>query len=193
MRAPLEYSEYFSIAFEGPKPQSCQQDLESAGCGATRCLGLWSKVFLGYVGLRKVLRLAPEGPKGCHQDARRSSRGFKIWQRSPSLTLRCRQWRSRRRDSEGASQSIIIEYRPPPPPQFFLCISASLALDSNSFCAFLRASSNLGRCESVPTVRGRHAAGRRVRGRPVQSCSRGGGEDSGGHVLRETTSRGLCD
>ena len=26
----------------------------------------------------------------------------------------------------------------------------------------------------------------------VQSCSRGGGEDSGGHVLRETTSRGLC-
>ena len=25
----------------------------------------------------------------------------------------------------------------------------------------------------------------------VQSCSRGGGEDSGGHVLRETTSRGL--
>ncbi len=26
----------------------------------------------------------------------------------------------------------------------------------------------------------------------VQSCSRVGGEDSGGHVLRETTSRGLC-
>ena len=26
----------------------------------------------------------------------------------------------------------------------------------------------------------------------VQSCSRGRGEDSGGHVLRETTSRGLC-
>ena len=26
----------------------------------------------------------------------------------------------------------------------------------------------------------------------VQSCSRGGGEDSGGHVLRETTSRILC-
>jgi len=26
----------------------------------------------------------------------------------------------------------------------------------------------------------------------VQSCSRGGGEDGGGHVLRETTSRGLC-
>ena len=25
----------------------------------------------------------------------------------------------------------------------------------------------------------------------VQSCSRGGGEDSGGHVLRETTSRDL--
>jgi hypothetical protein len=26
----------------------------------------------------------------------------------------------------------------------------------------------------------------------LQSCSRGGGGDSGGHVLRETTSRGLC-
>jgi hypothetical protein len=26
----------------------------------------------------------------------------------------------------------------------------------------------------------------------VQSCWRGGGEDSGGHVLREMTSRGLC-
>ena len=26
----------------------------------------------------------------------------------------------------------------------------------------------------------------------VQSCSRGGGEDSGGHVLRETTSPGPC-
>jgi hypothetical protein len=26
----------------------------------------------------------------------------------------------------------------------------------------------------------------------LQSCSRGGEKDSGGHVLRETTSRGLC-
>jgi hypothetical protein len=26
----------------------------------------------------------------------------------------------------------------------------------------------------------------------VQSCLRGGGGDMGGHVLRETTSRGLC-
>ena len=26
----------------------------------------------------------------------------------------------------------------------------------------------------------------------VQSCVRGEGEDNGGHVLRETTSRGLC-
>jgi hypothetical protein len=27
---------------------------------------------------------------------------------------------------------------------------------------------------------------------PIQSCSRGGRGDMGGHVLRETTSRGLC-
>ena len=27
----------------------------------------------------------------------------------------------------------------------------------------------------------------------LQSCSRGGGGGSGGHVLRETTSRGLCE
>jgi hypothetical protein len=26
----------------------------------------------------------------------------------------------------------------------------------------------------------------------LQSCSRGGGGNNGGHVLRETTSRGLC-
>jgi hypothetical protein len=51
--------------------------------------GLWSKVFLDYVGLRKALRAVIR---------MRASQAGAWQQRSPSLPLQCRQCRSRGRD-----------------------------------------------------------------------------------------------
>jgi hypothetical protein len=56
--------------------------------------GLWSKVFLDYVGLRKALRAV----------IRMRAGQVGAWQRSPSLPLQCRQCSSRGRDWVSAME-----------------------------------------------------------------------------------------